>query len=209
MEILLPFLSLFQICKSRLSGSYALSLIRQTFLWDFNDWNARGDAIITTKLRVMMRDQQKKQAGRSARQDQLSASEAAWLFICNPRKLKLRQVRQLDPLRRLEEELEHVYQLTQDFRVMITRRCSYMLGPWLAEVKRSGIPELRSLATGIYRDYEAVWAALTTPYSNGQTEAQVHRLKLIKRPGYGRAKFDLLRLRVLHGSAMPNQRKCV
>lgn len=153
--------------------------------------------------------QQKKQARSSHGQDQLSAREAAWLFVCNPRKLKLRQVRQLDPLRRLEEELELVYQFAQDFRFMVTHRCSQMLGPWLAEVKRSGIPELRSLATGIYRDYDAVWAALTTPYSNGQTEAQVHRLKLIKRLGYGRANFDLLRLRVLHGSGVPNQRKCV
>ena len=153
--------------------------------------------------------QQKQQAGCPASQDQLSAREAAWLFVCNPRKLKLRQVRQLDPLRRLEEELERVYQLTQDFRTMATLRCGTMLGPWLAEVKRSGIPELRSFATGIYRDYDAVWAALTTPYSNGQTEAQVHRLKLIKRLGYGRASFDLLRLRVLHGSGVPNQRKCV
>ncbi len=153
--------------------------------------------------------QQKKQADRSGSQNQLSAREAAWLFVCNPRKLKLRQVRQLDPLRRLEEELELAYQLTQDFRVMVTHRCSHMLGPWLAEVKSSGIPELRSLATGIYRDYDAVWAALTTSYSNGQTEAQVHRLKLLKRLAYGRANFDLLRLRVLHGPGMPDQQKCV
>ncbi len=122
------------------------------------------------------------------------------MFVCNPRKLKLRQVRQLDPLRRLEEELERVYLLTQDFRTMVTLRCSPLLGPWLTEVKRSRLPELRSFAAGIYRDYDAVWAALTTPYSNGQTEAQVHRLKLIKRLGYGRASFDLLSLRVLHRS---------
>jgi IS30 family transposase len=34
-------------------------------------------------------------------------------------------------------------------------------------------------------------------YSNGQTEGQVGRLKFIKRSGYGRAKLDLLRQRVL------------
>jgi hypothetical protein len=39
-----------------------------------------------------------------------------------------------------------------------------------------------------------------TVYLKGQTEAQVHRLKLIKRLAYGRASFELLRLRVLHGS---------
>lgn len=34
-------------------------------------------------------------------------------------------------------------------------------------------------------------------WSNGQTEGQVNRLKLIKRTMYGRANFDLLRQRVL------------
>jgi len=49
-------------------------------------------------------------------------------------------VRPLDPLRRLEEELEQAYQLAQDFRPMITLRRSDLLKPWLAEVKQSGIP---------------------------------------------------------------------
>jgi transposase len=43
-----------------------------------------------------------------------------------------------------------------------------------------------------------VLAALQTPWSNGQVEGQVHRLKLVKRQMYGRASFDLLRLRVLN-----------
>ena len=81
---------------------------------------------------------------------------------------------------------------------MITQRQVAMLEPWLNEVQASKIPELCSLAAGIYRDYDAVRAALSTAYSNGQTEAQVHRLKLIKRSMYGRANFDLLKRRVLH-----------
>lgn len=43
-------------------------------------------------------------------------------------------------------------------------------------------------------------AGLTLPYSNGQTEGQVNRLKLIKRQGYGRANLDLLRKRVLRAA---------
>jgi transposase len=83
-----------------------------------------------------------------------------------------------------------------------------VLHRWLQEAQESGIAELRSFAAGIYRDYDAVRAALTTEYSNGQTEGQVNRLKLIKRQGYGRAQFDLLRLRVLHRSGPTNQQKC-
>jgi hypothetical protein len=81
------------------------------------------------------------------------------------------------------------------------------LGRWLKEAQESGIPELGSLAAGIYRDYDAVYGALETSYSNGQTEAQVHRLKLIKRQAYGRASFDQLRLRVLHGAGVTHQEK--
>jgi len=43
-----------------------------------------------------------------------------------------------------------------------------------------------------------VKAGLTLSWSNGQTEGQVHRLKLIKRQMYGRGHFTLLRKRVLH-----------
>lgn len=82
--------------------------------------------------------------------------------------------------------------------MIVSRWQASVLERWLAEAKASGIPELRSFAAGIYRDYDAVRAALTTGYNNGQTEGNVHRLKLIKRESYGRAHFDLLRLRVLH-----------
>ena len=39
--------------------------------------------------------------------------------------------------------------------------------------------------------------ALLLPWSNGQAEGQVNRLRLIKRQMYGRAGFELLRKRVL------------
>jgi transposase len=50
------------------------------------------------------------------------------------------------------------------------------------------------------RDQDAVFAALQTPWSNGPVEGHVHRLKLIKRQMYGRANFDLLRIRVLNAA---------
>ncbi len=64
----------------------------------------------------------------------------------------------------------------------------------------SQTPELRSFARGLGRDEAAVRAGLDLPWSQGQTEGQITRLKLIKRQGYGRAKFDLLRQRVLHAA---------
>ena len=58
-------------------------------------------------------------------------------------------------------------------------------------------PAERLLATGLKKDYAAVRAGIELPWSNGQLEGQVNRLKLIKRLMYGRASFDLLRIRVL------------
>ncbi len=165
----------------------------------------QGETIVYDYLRSM-RDRPewreaytstKKQQAHSTSQSDLSAREAAWLFACNPQKLRLTQVFKLDHVRRSEEELEIAYQLAQDFRVMVTRQQEANLGRWLKEAQDSGIAELRSLAVGILRDFDAVRAALTLPYSNGQTEGQVNKLKTIKRQMYGRADFDLLRQRVL------------
>ena len=141
--------------------------------------------------------QQKSQQAQGKRLIPLSAREAAWLFICPPRKLKLRQVRALEPLRLGDEELGRVYHLVQDFRTMVTQRQVSVLPRWLKEAQACGIPELKSFVAGIYRDYDAVRAALATEHSNGQTEGKVNKLKCIKRQMYGRAKFDLLRQRML------------
>jgi transposase len=153
--------------------------------------------------------QQQQRAAQGMPTAPLSAREAAWLFVCPPPHLTLAQVRQLDPLRKRDEELGKAYELVQDFRTMVTRRQLAFLPRWIAEAKASGLPELRRFAEGLYRDYDAVRAALSLEYSNGQTEGQVHRLKLIKRQGYGRASFDLFRLRVLHGSGRPDHQKRV
>jgi transposase len=130
----------------------------------------------------------------------LSAHEAAWLFARNPEILQLTQVVKLDRVRRWNERYETAYQLAQDFRVMVTKRQEGALPRWLQEAKQSGIAELQSLAAGILRDFDAVRAALLLPYSNGQTEGQVNKLKSLKRQMYGRANFDLLRKRVLHAA---------
>jgi transposase len=136
----------------------------------------------------------------AASSSSLSAREAAWLFASNPQKLRLTQAVKLDQVRRSDERLEAAYQLAQDFRVMVTRRQEDALPRWLNEAKGSGIAELQSLAAGIVRDFDAVRAALTLPYSNGQTEGQVNKLKSLKRHMYGRANFDVLRQRVIHAA---------
>ncbi len=72
---------------------------------------------------------------------------------------------------------------------------SWTLG-WPRPV-RAVSPAIQTFAAGLEQDGAAVRAALTEPWSSGQAEGQVNRLKLLKRQSYGRASFDLLRRRVL------------
>jgi transposase len=89
--------------------------------------------------------------------------------------------------------------LLQDFRALVAERVPSLLDPWLTRAQASGLGPFASLAAGIRADRAAVEAALRLPWSNGPVEAHVHRVKLIKRRGYGRAQLDLLRARVLAG----------
>lgn len=71
------------------------------------------------------------------------------------------------------------------------------LTPWL---EAAGKTDLGGFVIGLGQDEAAVRAAIVEPWSNGPVEGQVNRLKMIKRSMYGRAKFDLLRQRVLHAA---------
>ena len=84
--------------------------------------------------------------------------------------------------------------LIDRFHSMIRKTVAADLDPWIADAKASLIA---SLATGITNDKAAVRAAITEPWSNGQTEGQITKLKLVKRQMYGRAKLDLLQARLI------------
>jgi transposase len=90
--------------------------------------------------------------------------------------------------------------LTQTFVQLVRERNPAQLVPWLQEAEESPFPELHSFAAGIRQDYAAVRAALELPWSQGQVEGQITKLKLLKRQMYGRAKLDLLQQRLLHAA---------
>ena len=84
--------------------------------------------------------------------------------------------------------------LVNRFVTMVKDQMADALDDWLREAEDGA----RALASaGLRRDENVVRAALTEPWSNGQVEGQVNRLKVIKREMYGRAGFDLLRCRFL------------
>jgi transposase len=68
---------------------------------------------------------------------------------------------------------------------------------WLKDAEESRSTAMRGFAAGLRKDLDAVRAGLTEEWSNGCVEGFVHKLKLLKRQGYGRAGFELLRARML------------
>ncbi len=90
-----------------------------------------------------------------------------------------------------------IYPLVQKFSEMIRSRKDKEFEGWLQASLSCGVKGFETFAMGLRREKPAVEAALSLPYSNGQTEGQVNRLKLIKRSMYGRASFELLRRRFL------------
>ncbi len=86
----------------------------------------------------------------------------------------------------------------QGFFALLRQRQADGLAAWLEAADASGIAELAAFAQGVRRDLPAIRAAFVSPWSQGQTEGQITRLKLLKRQMYGRANFDLLRQRVLY-----------
>jgi transposase len=108
-----------------------------------------------------------------------------------------------DYLKRLCDEeptIARAYELAQKFVTMARERTAQWLDAWLTRATASGITELDRFARGLTDDRAAVEAGLSLEWSNGQTEGQVNKLKLLKRSMYGRANFDLLRLRLLYAA---------
>ena len=101
---------------------------------------------------------------------------------------------------RLEAEDSGIWALrsiTQEFSALMRDRDLNGLSGWMHKATATGIPAMKFFVQGLRRDQAAVNAAFSLPWSNGQVEGQVHRLKLIKRQAYGRAGFALLHRRVL------------
>lgn len=123
--------------------------------------------------------------------------QVALLCLRHPEQRTPAQQTYLARLRQADEAIATANTLTQGFAVMLRERRGERLDTWLAEVESCPVPALRRFATGLRGDLDAVRAGLSEPWSNGPTEGHVHKLKLLKRQGYGRVGFDLLRQRVL------------
>jgi len=153
------------------------------------------------RLTGYLRHQERMGAGLPSSPSGMTPAQATGLVVARPEKRTADENAVLERLGKLHPEMQVTLTLFASFAALVRERSP--AGPasrveeWLAEARASPVPELAAFAVKLRQDLEAVLASFTLPYSQGQTEGQVNRLKLLKRSMYGRAKLDLLRQRML------------
>jgi transposase len=132
-----------------------------------------------------------------ARRELPPLRQLAWVMVKQPASLSEEEQHLLT---RFQEDTSfaRAYELGQCFVDLVRKRNEAGFEGWLQDAKASELPALRAFAEKLSEDAGAVLAALREPWSTGQVEGQITRLKCIKRQMYGRASFKLLRCRVLH-----------
>jgi transposase len=126
--------------------------------------------------------------------------QAAWILLRADSALQPDELLFFHQLKGEWPVLETIQHLTLQLGHLVRRHDHAALDEWLASAERSGIPEFHGFDHGLRCDLQAVIAALKWSWSNGQTESHVNRLKTLRRAMYGRAKLDLLRLRLLYAA---------
>jgi transposase len=121
----------------------------------------------------------------------------AWLLLRRPSDLDEKEQVLLKQLYERSPDLVCARQLAQHFLRLVRERRGRELDDWVADVHTTGPPELRGFSRNLQHDWAAVHAGLTERWSSGSVEGNVNKLKVAKRQMFGRARFDLLRKRVL------------
>ncbi len=124
--------------------------------------------------------------------------QVAMLFLQRPERLTVEQGALIVRLCEADGTIAAGFALTRDFATMMRERQGGRLDAWIADAIAADLPDLRRFALGLLPDKAAIQAGLTEQWSNGPTEGHINRLKTLKRQMYGRAKFDLLRQRLLY-----------
>jgi transposase len=135
-----------------------------------------------------------------------SPKQLAWLLVRSPGTLSAGDAATLEWVGQ-DAEAARVAALVRRF-VDVVRACGIahekvdpdplaILDAWIADASGCGVAAVETFAAGLEQDGAAVRAALTLPWSSGQAEGQITKLKLIKRQMYGRGSFELLRRRLL------------
>jgi transposase len=142
-------------------------------------------------------DDKPKRKGSRRKVAMLSPRKAAKIFCREQKELSEKESLFCDVLVGEESKLKIAQTLILEFSDMVRNGRNELFTCWLDKASACSISDLEQFSKSLKSDYDAVLAALTLPWSSGQVEGQVNRLKTIKRSMYGRSRFALLKKRVL------------
>lgn len=145
---------------------------------------------------------QRKDTGRAQRNGdrhtpKVTWKEVRWAVLCPPEHLNADQRQLLQEFLPLHPQLTCARDLLDRFRQMLKEHDPAAFDPWLKDAAQSDLSPFERLARTLHSDRLAVLAGIELPWSTGPVEGQITRVKLLKRIGYGRAGFSLLRARIL------------
>ena len=122
---------------------------------------------------------------------------AAALCIKPRGKLTSDQARKVDALKTGSPAFATMRSLAMRFNGIMRGRQADPLPAWIDDAIETNLVPIVRFARTLNRDFDAVKNAIEMPWSNGQAEGQINRLKTLKRAKYGRAGPELLRARML------------
>jgi transposase len=127
----------------------------------------------------------------------LTPRRATWLVLRRATQRTAAETQQLTHLYTQSSAVAEAISLAQDFATLVRQRQPERLDPWLTRAMASPLEAFQRFAAGLQEDYAAVKAGVTLPWSTSPVEGHIHRLKMVKRQMFGRARLDLLSRRFL------------
>lgn len=124
-------------------------------------------------------------------------AQVARMLTRSPAHLSEHEHRGLDRLLSFSPSLHEAVRMARRLVLLFKKKRGDLFDFWLAKTKEVSEGAMARFAKHLAQDAEAVRAAIELPWSNGQTEGQVNRLKKIKRDMYGRASLKTLKARLL------------
>jgi transposase len=152
----------------------------------------RGCRGVVSEWSARRKRAEKSEAGAVGRAP--SARTIAGLLTIGRDQLSKAQTITVAAIERGVAALAQTRDILAEFQTIIRREALSDLDAWL---ERATDSLLAAFANGIIKDRDAVEAAIVSAWSNGQTESQICKLKLVKRQMYRRGKIDLLEAPVI------------
>jgi transposase len=136
---------------------------------------------------------------KSVRRNQVvSPRSVVWLLTRRVDDLSAEEIEKVKQIETGCCEIRRASEIVRDFSDMIRNRDRAKWECWLENATAPTAPRaIRSFASNLKKDAAAIKAALELPWSNGQLEGQINKLKMLKRQMYGRANLKLLEHRLL------------